>query len=108
MPSDRSGYSSDAFGSTYAHFQWSKALTTAESDPDPEVRGRAEARIARWTQVIEHALRGTADYGSRTPFAHAPAWAKPTKQREAEQSTYSAVRQRNPGAVLGDLWRLLK
>lgn len=64
MPSDRSGYSSDAFGSTYAHFQWSKAQITAESNPDPEVQGRAEARIARWTQVMEHAMRGTADYGS--------------------------------------------
>ncbi|MBX3712439.1 MAG: hypothetical protein KF800_10800 [Lysobacter sp.] len=39
------------------------------------MRSRAEARVARWVQVFEHMANGTADYGSRTPFADVPAWA---------------------------------
>lgn len=74
--SNRSGDSDGAggFGAGYAAFQMAKALTTACLDPDPAVRARAEARAARWQNVIGHLRAGTADYGSRTPFADAPAW----------------------------------
>lgn len=75
MSSDRSDTSSDAIGVPYAAFQLSKALTTAENSTQPEVRARVEARVARWRQVMDHALAGTAAYGSRTPFADVPAWA---------------------------------
>lgn len=75
MTSDRSGYSSDAFGSTYAYFQLAKALVTAESHLDADTRSRAKDRADRWVRVFEHALRGTAGYGSRAPFAEVPAWA---------------------------------
>lgn len=61
-------------GSTYAAFQLSKALTTSETNPDPEVRARAEERTARWLGVLEHMVSGAASYGSRTPLAQVPAW----------------------------------
>jgi hypothetical protein len=75
MPSDRSGYSSEAFGSTYACHQWARALEAARHHSDPETRARAEARLARWARIFDHMVKGTADYGSRTPFADVPAWA---------------------------------
>jgi len=62
-------------GFGYAQFQWAKALTTAVDHQDAETRSRAEARAARWMRVLEHVARGTANYGSRTPFAGVPAWA---------------------------------
>jgi hypothetical protein len=62
-------------GAGYAMFQLSKALIAEESDPDPQARVRAGERIARWQQVVVHAMNGTAQYGSRMPFADVPAWA---------------------------------
>ncbi len=61
-------------GAGYAMFQLSKALIAEDSDPDPQARARANERIARWQQVVAHAMLGTAQYGSRTPFADIPAW----------------------------------
>lgn len=64
-------------GAGYALFQLSKALFAQDSEPDPEARARAGERVQRWQRVIEHAIHGTANYGSRTPFANIPAWATP-------------------------------
>lgn len=64
-------------GAGYAMSQLSRALLAEETSPDPQTRARATARIARWQQVLAHVLEGTADYGSRTPFAEIPAWATP-------------------------------
>lgn len=64
-------------GSGYGYFQLAKALTAQDSDSDPGVRARAAERVRRWQQVIAHAVDGTADYGSRTPFTNLPAWATP-------------------------------
>ena len=61
-------------GAGYALLQLSKALIAEDSDPDPQARARACERIARWQQVIAHVMGGTAQYGSRTPFADLPPW----------------------------------
>jgi len=67
--------SNDArIGTDYAAFQLAKALTTQRTHGNRDVRARASARIARWLRVLAHAWRGTANYGSRTPFANIPAW----------------------------------
>jgi hypothetical protein len=67
--------STDArIGASYAAFQLAKALTTRRTHGNRDVRARASARIARWLSVLKHAWRGTANYGSRTPFSDIPAW----------------------------------
>ncbi|MGN7440939.1 hypothetical protein [Pseudomonas lactis] len=58
----------------YAVFQLSKALLAHDLDCGLVARFNARERISRWQQVIEHLLQGTADYGSRSPFAEIPAW----------------------------------
>lgn len=54
----------------YAVYQLSRALTASPSDADPQAR----RRIERWLRVVEHLMQGSAQYGSRVPFADIPAW----------------------------------
>lgn len=61
-------------GSGYAAAMLAKAFLTHETHADPEVRERAAERVLRWRQVLEQALAGTVDYGSRTPLAGIPDW----------------------------------
>ena len=61
-------------GGGYAVFQLSKALIAQDNSLGQEARANAAERILRWQQVITHVLQGTAQYGSRTPFADLPAW----------------------------------
>lgn len=61
-------------GAGYAVFQLSKALIAQDNSLSQEERASAAERIMRWQQVIAHAVQGTAQYGSRTPFADIPAW----------------------------------
>ena len=58
-----------AIGSGYAAAMLAKAFLTHETHADPAVRERAAERVLRWRQVLEQALAGTVDYGSRTPLA---------------------------------------
>lgn len=61
-------------GSGYAAAMLAKAFLTYETHADPEVRERAAQRVLRWRQVLEQALAGSVDYGSRTPLAGIPDW----------------------------------
>ncbi|MFJ2319655.1 hypothetical protein [Pseudomonas sp. NPDC087817] len=54
----------------YAAFQLSRALTASPNDADRQARKRVE----RWLRVIEHLKQGSAQYGSRIPFADLPEW----------------------------------
>ncbi|WP_445658215.1 hypothetical protein [Achromobacter sp. NCFB-sbj8-Ac1-l] len=63
-----------AVGSGYAAAMLAKAFLTHETHADPDVRERAAERVLRWRQVLEQALAGTVDYGSRTPLAGIPDW----------------------------------
>ncbi|WP_166220659.1 hypothetical protein [Pseudomonas atagonensis] len=54
----------------YAVFQLSRALTAYQNDAGPQAR----IRIERWQRVVEHLLQGSAQYGSRMPFADLPEW----------------------------------
>lgn len=63
-----------AIGSGYAAAMLAKAFLTQETHADPGVRDRAAERVLRWRQVLEQALAGTVDYGSRTPLAGIPDW----------------------------------
>ncbi len=74
MTSDPSPGPDTTPGLAYAHFQLAKALQSTQHHPDAQVRERAAARAERWRQILKHALRGTANYGSRTPFTELPAW----------------------------------
>ncbi|WP_426134824.1 hypothetical protein [Pseudomonas sp. PWP3-1b2] len=58
----------------YAVFQLSKALIAHDQTSGPLARFNARRRISHWRQVVAHMLRGTAEYGSRTPIAEIPAW----------------------------------
>ncbi len=75
MTSDRSDGPATALGFDYARFQLAKALISSEHHPDAEARARADSRVERWQQILEHFQEGTAQYGSRTPFHEIPAWA---------------------------------
>lgn len=66
-----------AIGAGYAVFQLAKALAAQDRSPEASTNPQAQERIARWEQVVRHALLGTAAYGSRTPFADVPVWATP-------------------------------
>ncbi len=59
----------------YAAFQLAKALTTSEEHADPKTRERARQRVSKWSTVLNGALSGSLDVGSRTPVPDAPAWA---------------------------------
>lgn len=61
-------------GAAYAVGQWAKALYAHRNHPEPAVRARAAARVARWQQVLAQMREGTARYGSRTPLADIPVW----------------------------------
>ncbi|MEH6350262.1 hypothetical protein [Pseudomonas sp. 3JA] len=61
-------------GTGYAIFQLSKALIAQRADPESEAYAKAAQRIARWQQVLAHAVQGTAQYGSRMPLADVPVW----------------------------------
>lgn len=67
---DRESNANAGIGAGYAAFQLSRALTAPGLDDD----GQTSKRIARWRNVIEHILQGSASYGSRTPFADVPEW----------------------------------
>ncbi|QAX85472.1 hypothetical protein C2E19_17155 [Pseudomonas sp. DTU12.3] len=54
----------------YAVFQLSRALTASQSDDGPQARDRIE----RWLRIVEHLMQGSAQYGSRVPFADLPEW----------------------------------
>lgn len=67
---DRESVASPDIGPGYAVFQLSRALLASPQDnPAP-----ARERIERWQRVVQHLMRGSADYGSRTPLADVPAW----------------------------------
>ncbi|MGF6208686.1 hypothetical protein ABH906_004692 [Pseudomonas frederiksbergensis] len=54
----------------YAVFQLSRALTASGLDTE----AKTLKRIERWQQVVEHMVRGTAQFGSRTPLVDVPEW----------------------------------
>lgn len=59
----------------YAAHQIAKALTASKEHHDPEVRKRAEEKIAKWSTVLSNILTDSVDYGSRTPTRETPSWA---------------------------------
>ncbi|MEU5987486.1 transcriptional regulator [Spirillospora sp. NPDC047418] len=61
----------------YAAGQLAKALVTARSHEDAEMRRRAEDRLGRWSRVLSGMSDGTLRIGSRTPVAGLPAWVTP-------------------------------
>jgi hypothetical protein len=61
----------------YALGQLARALGTAASHENPDVRARAERKAEAWTQVFQGMLSGALRIGSRVPIAGAPAWATP-------------------------------
>ncbi|WP_149179746.1 hypothetical protein [Streptomyces sp. TRM49041] len=61
----------------YAAGRLSKALATARTHEDGATRDRAEARAARWREVLAGIADGRLTIGSRTPVAGLPAWVTP-------------------------------
>ncbi|MFP2959236.1 hypothetical protein ACLEPN_15685 [Myxococcus sp. 1LA] len=55
--------------------QLARALTTVETNPSLETRGRAAAKAADWQRVMEGLVSGALEVGSRTPVSNIPAWA---------------------------------
>ncbi len=58
----------------FALDQLARALSTAAEGTDPAARARAEARAARWRQVLEGMFDGSLTVGARTPVAGVPPW----------------------------------
>jgi len=50
------------------------ALDTAVNSDDPQVRARAQLKVAMWEAVIAGIASGGLEIGSRTPVADTPAW----------------------------------
>ena len=63
-----------AASSAYAMGQLWSALDKARSDRDPEVRRRAEKKVAQWQAVLSGMASGELTVGSRTPVVDTPAW----------------------------------
>lgn len=61
----------------YAWGQLRRALTTADADPDVDVKQRAEKRANAWVQVLSGMLTGRVRVGSRTPVKDFPIWLTP-------------------------------
>jgi hypothetical protein len=59
----------------YVLGQLAQAFATSQTHTDPEVRARAEQKIATWIQTLQGMLSGALQIGSRTPVASTPAWA---------------------------------
>ncbi len=60
--------------SGYALGRLRRAMGTALSHSDPEVRRRAEQKALAWEAVLSGMASGTVEVGSRTPVAGTPAW----------------------------------
>jgi hypothetical protein len=58
----------------YAAGQIDKALLTAITHADPDVRERAAKKLDRWMAIMRMMTSGSTAYGSRTPIANTPAW----------------------------------
>ncbi|PKL77097.1 MAG: hypothetical protein CVV27_06880 [Candidatus Melainabacteria bacterium HGW-Melainabacteria-1] len=61
----------------YPALQLARALMAANEHADIESRERAQARAARWTQVIAGMLGQTLSPGARAPIEGVPVWATP-------------------------------
>ncbi|NYV77810.1 hypothetical protein HW445_26305, partial [Streptomyces sp. UH6] len=57
--------------------QLARALTTAATHHDPEVRARAERKGERWRAVLSAMRHGRVTVGSRAPVAGLPVWVTP-------------------------------
>jgi hypothetical protein len=59
----------------YAVAQFAKALKTAQSHPDSQIRALAQAKMSKWLSVLAGLNDGNLTIGSRTPVQDVPAWA---------------------------------
>jgi hypothetical protein len=59
---------------SYAAGQLWRALESARSHPDREVRRRAEKKVGRWQAILSGMASGELTVGSRTPVVDTPAW----------------------------------
>lgn len=66
--------SATTVGAGYPLGQLAKALTTARTHHDPEVRARAVRKGEGWRAVLSAMADGRLTVGSRTPVAGLPAW----------------------------------
>lgn len=64
-------------GSTYPASRLAKALSTAASHDDPDVRRAAERRATSWLRVLGGMSDGTLTIGARTPVRDLPPWVTP-------------------------------
>ncbi|MBW3556742.1 MAG: hypothetical protein KY454_07365 [Actinobacteria bacterium] len=58
----------------YALGRLHRAIETATTHHDPEIRRRAEQKALAWEAVLSGMAMGMLDVGSRTPVANTPAW----------------------------------
>lgn len=58
----------------YALGRLHRAIETATTHGDPEIRRRAEQKALDWEAVLSGMASGTLDVGSRTPVANTPPW----------------------------------
>jgi hypothetical protein len=59
---------------SYALGRLHRAIETATTHHDPEIRRRAEEKALAWGSVLSGIAMGALDVGSRTPVANTPAW----------------------------------
>ena len=74
LKDDTESDGTQGIGAGYAAFQLSKALIAQGADSEPEAQVQVAQRIARWQQVLAHAVQGTVQYGARMPMADIPVW----------------------------------
>jgi hypothetical protein len=74
LKDDTESDGTQGIGVGYAAFQLSKALVAQRVDPESEAQVKVAQRIARWQQVLAHAVQGTLQYGARMPMANIPVW----------------------------------
>lgn len=58
----------------YPRQQLARALSTALTHEDPEVRLLAENRVSAWNSVTAGMADGSLEIGSRTPVRDLPTW----------------------------------
>ncbi|MFL6607870.1 MAG: hypothetical protein ACJ8HF_06500 [Pseudomonas sp.] len=74
LKDDTESDGTQGIGVGYAAFQLAKALVAQGADSEPEAQAKVAQRIARWQQVLAHAVQGTLQYGARMPMADIPVW----------------------------------